>query len=216
MILSKKEVGIIILDVFSIPDVLGNEDLYIFADAIERAVLAKVSQQWHGDPTIGNYINSDDVNSLVRRLDVAINGENAAEQASLCDIVAQVEAMPAHKQEPIYMWRLHGEEGWMECTKEWFDADISSGYEKRIVYAHPSPPQAAPKLEPKPMIDFDYMKNKDSKPEKINDGDLEFFVYPDPKPEITCEVVKADCLSTIVSRSRRYGHPWVKDTESKS
>ncbi len=46
------------------------------------------------------------------------------------------------QQEPIYMWRLE-DDGWMECTKEWFDADISSGYEKRIVYAHPAPPQAA-------------------------------------------------------------------------
>jgi len=44
------------------------------------------------------------------------------------------------QQEPIYMWRLE-DDGWMECTKEWFDADISSGYEKRIVYA--APPQAA-------------------------------------------------------------------------
>lgn len=39
-------------------------------------------------------------------------------------------------QEPIYMWRLE-DDGWMECTKEWFDAAISSGYEKRIVYAKP-------------------------------------------------------------------------------
>jgi hypothetical protein len=38
------------------------------------------------------------------------------------------------------------------------------------------------KAAPKPMIDFDYMKNKNLTPEKINDGDLEFFVYLDPKP----------------------------------
>ena len=43
-------------------------------------------------PEHGNWVNSDDVKRLVRRLDVAINGENgAAPQASLCDIVAQVE-----------------------------------------------------------------------------------------------------------------------------
>lgn len=56
--------------------------------------------------------------------------------------VPQAAAMPIPKQEPIYMWRLE-HDGWMECTKEWFDADISSGYEKRIVYAHPLPAQAA-------------------------------------------------------------------------
>ncbi len=52
------------------------------------------------------------------------------------------------QQEPIYMWRLE-DDGWMECTKEWFDSEISSGYEKRIVYAHPSPPQSSLKPESK-------------------------------------------------------------------
>lgn len=50
-------------------------------------------------------------------------------------------------QDPIYMWRLE-DDGWMECTKEWFYAAISEGYEKRIVYAHPAPQQAIPEWQP--------------------------------------------------------------------
>lgn len=41
-------------------------------------------------PQHGNWISSDDVKRLTRELDVALNGEGAARQASLCDIVAQV------------------------------------------------------------------------------------------------------------------------------
>ena len=49
----------------------------------------------------------------------------------------------AREQDPIYMWRLE-DDGWMDCTKEWFESDIASGYEKRIVYAHPLPAQEIP------------------------------------------------------------------------
>jgi hypothetical protein len=42
-------------------------------------------------PEHGNWIAVDDVNRLVRELDVLLNGEDgAAKQASLCDIVSQV------------------------------------------------------------------------------------------------------------------------------
>jgi len=42
-------------------------------------------------PEHGNWIAADDVNRLVRELDVLLNGEDgAAKQASLCDIVSQV------------------------------------------------------------------------------------------------------------------------------
>lgn len=51
-----------------------------------------------------------------------------------------------NSQAPIYMWRLD-DDGWMECTKEWFESHMVSGYETRIVYAHPvqqSPAVAVP------------------------------------------------------------------------
>lgn len=54
--------------------------------------------------------------------------------------LAEAQIKLAQEQVPTYMWRLE-DDGWMECTKEWFDAEISAGYEKRIVYPHPIPAQ---------------------------------------------------------------------------
>lgn len=54
--------------------------------------------------------------------------------------LAEARIKLADSQEPIYMLRLEDDE-WKECTKEWFYADISSGLEKRIVYARPMPEQ---------------------------------------------------------------------------
>jgi hypothetical protein len=52
-------------------------------------------------PCTGSWVNADEVDALVRRLDVAINGEaGAAKQASLCDIVVQMEARS--RAEPDY------------------------------------------------------------------------------------------------------------------
>ena len=43
-----------------------------------------------GADPIGRWIAADDVNRLVREIDVALNGGDAAPQAKLCDIAAQV------------------------------------------------------------------------------------------------------------------------------
>lgn len=62
----------------------------------------------------------------------------------ICDFAEAVERAvlaKAGEQEPIYMWRLE-DDGWMECTKEFFYAAISAGYEKRIVYAQQLPAQS--------------------------------------------------------------------------
>ena len=55
---------------------------YVDADRAMRA------QQ----PAAGDWINDDDVNRLVGELDIALNGNCAAEKASLCDVVEQVKA----------------------------------------------------------------------------------------------------------------------------
>ena len=50
----------------------------------------------------GNWIAADDVNRLVRELDVCLNGEaGAAAQASLCDVVAQVRHETAKRGQPL-------------------------------------------------------------------------------------------------------------------
>lgn len=42
----------------------------------------------------GSWINADDVDRLVRQIDVAINGPGgAARQASLCDVTSQIESL---------------------------------------------------------------------------------------------------------------------------
>lgn len=38
----------------------------------------------------GRWINADDVDKLVRQIDIALNGDNAARQAKLCDIASQI------------------------------------------------------------------------------------------------------------------------------
>jgi hypothetical protein len=55
---------------------------------------------------------------------------------------AASKAMPIPKQEPIYMWQMDGDEGWIVCTKEWFE-DIKHTNATRIVYTDPQPSQAA-------------------------------------------------------------------------
>lgn len=83
------------------------------------------------------------------------NGEFVSYASHLCRLeeaeqerdALRAELQKARDQEPIYMWRLE-DDGWMECTKEWFDSDISSGYEKRIVYAHPVPAMPITKQDP--------------------------------------------------------------------
>ena len=53
-------------------------------------------------PAAGNWIAADDVNRLVRELDVCLNGEaGAAVQASLCDVVAQVRHETAKRGQPL-------------------------------------------------------------------------------------------------------------------
>lgn len=86
------------------------------------------------DAVLGNLVPADIVNAL----------DDLTE--SLRDELAEIE-----KQDPIYMWQMEGDEGWIECTKEWFEGDISSGYEKRIVYA--SPVQQSPVSEPQITIE---------------------------------------------------------------
>lgn len=53
-------------------------------------------------PTSGNWVSADDVNRLVRELDVALNGKaGAAVQASLCDVVAQVRLESEKRGQPL-------------------------------------------------------------------------------------------------------------------
>lgn len=68
-----------------------------------RAALEAAARARQGEcscPQHGDWIAADDVNRLVRDLDVAINGEaGAAKQASLCDIVAQMK-----RRGGVWMW----------------------------------------------------------------------------------------------------------------
>lgn len=71
---------------FESPEVEWPAQMRNALEAAERARTAPAAS----DPTHGNWIAADDVNRLVRELDVALNGDGAAQQASLCDIVSQV------------------------------------------------------------------------------------------------------------------------------
>ena len=84
----------------------------------------------------------NDFHRLTRDLDVLLNGENAAQQASLCDIVAQVQSealkSPNHPDatEPVadvVAWHKEGEE--RTCDIRWRRHDVAPG----PLYAVPQP-----------------------------------------------------------------------------
>lgn len=65
---------------------------------IEEAAKAAIAAM----PSVADYEQAlADHRRLVRDLDIALNGENAAPQASLCDIVAQVKGMTRQAQQPV-------------------------------------------------------------------------------------------------------------------
>ena len=75
-------------------DWMANKPLYM---AGARAVLAStpIAQQTERAALIADYEAMQVQNrKLVRRLDVALNGDGAARQASLCDLVSQFEDKP--------------------------------------------------------------------------------------------------------------------------
>lgn len=176
MILSKDDVINIGAKYDGIAANIYPNELFAFVDEIERAVLYKVSQQEPVPylPFLSNRADGVDGHYSIGRYNPNLYYEywnlKAHKWSSCSDEILtlsqatellqkiEIPTKPAPKQLPIYMWRLHGEEGWMECTKEWFDADISSGYEKRIVYAHPLPPQAAA-IPESTGIDFDFIND---------------------------------------------------------
>lgn len=66
------------------------------AQHADRAMRAQAA------PAAGDWINAREVQSLVRELDVALNGERgAAPQASLCDVVGQVKAEAVKLGRPV-------------------------------------------------------------------------------------------------------------------
>lgn len=76
----------------------------------------------------------NDFHRLTRDLDVLLNGDNAAQQASLCDIVAQVQSealkSPNHPDatEPVadvVAWHKEGEE--RTCDIRWRRHDVAPG-----------------------------------------------------------------------------------------
>lgn len=59
-------------------------------------------------PAHGRWINADDVDRLVRELDVALNGDMAAPQAKLCDLVAEVQRTRRQPLTPEWAYELIG------------------------------------------------------------------------------------------------------------
>lgn len=60
----------------------------------ENSTAPNLSASMSTTPETGRWYDADDIDRLVRELDVLLNGEEgAAPQAKLCDIVAQVRAL---------------------------------------------------------------------------------------------------------------------------
>lgn len=90
----------------------------------------------------GRWINADDVDRLVRELDVLINGAaGAAKQAKLCDIVGQVAEMKRQEDKPVaFRWRRKGTKDKWKCCRisllgTW--EEINTDYE--LLYTRPQP-----------------------------------------------------------------------------
>lgn len=99
--------------------------------------------------------------SVLKKVISKLNGLTLETAIEVIDraIAAEDKLAEIDKQEPIYMWQLDDEDGWIECTKAWFYGHMSKGYEKRIVYASPvqqSPAVAAP--DRKVLINADLVR----------------------------------------------------------
>jgi len=123
-----------------------------FAREIERAVLAKASQQVHGKNvahdikiTVESLIESARcMGALSQDKDAHAYWINKTEEyrKKVYAIIESSKAMPAPKQEPIYQYsNMHNLSLWTDCNKETYE--IMRSEFKRIVYLYPAPPQAA-------------------------------------------------------------------------
>lgn len=77
------------------------------------------------EPTTGSWVRADDVAELTRRLDVALNGATgAAAQASLCDIVSQVEQRAAQQAPSVTVGEREAYEAHQSRTG-WAESDLA-------------------------------------------------------------------------------------------
>jgi len=111
--------------------------LYDLSIAIERAVLAKASQQVAG---------FDECCATGQSCEYEICTLNGEQQCKYCGKehpdMAPIQAMPAPKQEPIYQYsNMHNVSLWTDCNKETYE--IMRPEFRRTVYSHPAPAQAA-------------------------------------------------------------------------
>jgi len=140
-------------------DEFYNGDSLDLIEHVERAVLAKASQQVKSDSDNQLISMSMDqpvsmyraVNKLIEAADILLNQKNydgtgheliteAKNQAS--GYLRSFRPVPAPKQEPIYQYsNTHNVNLWTDCNKETYE--IMRPDFRRIVYDHPAPPQAA-------------------------------------------------------------------------
>lgn len=138
-------------------------------DAIERAVLAKVLQSGFNrdsDEAMGKSISvysgnvskqEHDDTHTEKHIKIRSRYRPFESVDEFVDSSGFSIEVKSPNQEPIYMWRLE-DDGWIECTKEWFYSEISSGYEKRILYEQPAPQQAAAMQESCKLTKADQIK----------------------------------------------------------
>ena len=114
------------------------------SEALDLAIAALKAQA--EGLTIADYEQAlQSTRDLTRRLDVALNGDNAAQQASLCDIVAQVEqegikAQGEAEAEPVawlLKWFDKGQPIELACMTE----EEAKGYAEEV-------PRGRPKVTP--------------------------------------------------------------------
>ncbi|MDF2792282.1 MAG: hypothetical protein K0S85_35 [Pseudomonas orientalis] len=75
-------------------------------------------------PEGASWYAASDIDQLVRELDVLLNGEGAAPQAKLCDLVAQVRRNPSavRKNSDRYLW-LRKKQTFIWLIQDWFPSD---------------------------------------------------------------------------------------------
>ncbi|QIB08968.1 hypothetical protein GZ982_30195 (plasmid) [Pseudomonas fluorescens] len=91
-----------------------------------EAELKRLNQALDGAPAsaVESWYAAADIDALVRELDVLLNGEGAAPQAKLCDLVAQVKRglSAVRKNADRYLW-LREKQTFIWLIQDWFPSD---------------------------------------------------------------------------------------------
>lgn len=107
--------------------IIGMGKAFIKADTI----LAMLAAAPKAEPVSGDWYSAESIDALVREIDVALNGANAAPQAKLCDLVKQIKELAQPEAPKVEQEHLNPTELAMLFHEAYERLAPSFGYETR-------------------------------------------------------------------------------------